>query len=68
MARDASRVILLSGTPMPNSAAEIWAQLALVFPQGTLPGFEDFADRYAYRFVTYMAMEVYFASASSSKF
>ena len=49
MARDAFRLILLSGTPMPNSAAEIWSQLALIIPQAKLPGFQDFANRCGYR-------------------
>jgi len=49
LARDSTRVILLSGTPMPNSAAEIWAQLSLVLPAGRMPDFESFANRYSYR-------------------
>merc|ERR1719247_1719191 len=49
IARAASRVILLSGTPAPNCSAELWAQLSLILPVQCLPSFEEFADRYSTR-------------------
>jgi len=49
VAQDAQRVILLSGTPTPNSFAELWAQLALLLPPDVCPTFENFANRYSVR-------------------
>jgi len=49
MALRATRVLLLTSTPMPNAAAEIWAQLALLVPGSQLPTFEEFATRYSRR-------------------
>lgn len=49
MAQQAKHVLLLTGTPMPNAAAELWAQLALLIPCDQLPSFEEFARRYSTR-------------------
>ncbi|CAJ1399305.1 unnamed protein product [Effrenium voratum] len=44
----ARRVLLLSGTPAVNRAAELYTQLEALLPSG-MPSFAQFAERYSYK-------------------